>query len=79
MLTVDGISVDANTEKLMQTLFRTHLQHHTILAVTHRPSTVLDFDRVLVLEGGQIVESGHPRELLAMGGRFSGLYKSSED
>lgn len=51
-------SVDATTETLMQTLILSHFHQHTILAVTHRPSTVLDFDLVLVLENGQIVESG---------------------
>jgi ABC-type multidrug transport system fused ATPase/permease subunit len=38
----------------------------------------LDFDQVLVLEGGQIVESGHPQELLARAGWFFNLYQSSE-
>ncbi|KAJ5298092.1 hypothetical protein N7508_008341 [Penicillium antarcticum] len=71
-------SVDADTEKLMQTLIRSHFFNHTILAVTHRPSTVLDFDRVLVLEGGHIVENGHPQELLTRDSWFAGLYRSSE-
>jgi ABC-type multidrug transport system fused ATPase/permease subunit len=70
--------VDATTEALMQTLIRSHFHQHTILAVTHRPSTVLDFDLVLVLENGQIVESGHPQELLKRAGWFFDLYNSSE-
>lgn len=62
----------------MQNLLRSHFQNHTVLAVTHRPSTILDFDRVLMLESGYIVEDGHPQELLARDSRFSALYRSTE-
>jgi ATP-binding cassette subfamily C protein len=45
----------------------------TRLVIAHRLSTVVDAERILVLEAGRIVESGTASELLAMGGRFAEL------
>lgn len=61
----------------MKLVMQSHFQNHTILAVTHRPSTVLDFDRVLVMESGRIVENGVPRELIGRPSRFLDLYVSA--
>ncbi|KNG80863.1 hypothetical protein ANOM_010919 [Aspergillus nomiae NRRL 13137] len=72
-------SVDESTEQLMQTLIRSHFSRHTILAVTHRPSTILDFDRVLVMEGGRIVENDHPQKLLKRETRFSNFLRVSDN
>lgn len=49
-------------------------RQRTVLAITHRLSTVMDMDRVVVMEDGQIVEQGPPHELLARRGRFHQLY-----
>jgi ATP-binding cassette subfamily B protein len=42
---------------------RAHWQSATLLCITHDMSETLNFDRVLVLEDGQIVEDGNPTEL----------------
>ena len=45
----------------------------TVLTVAHRLATAQDADRVLVLEAGQIVETGPPEELIRRGGQFAAL------
>ena len=60
----DVCSVDANTDALMQRVLRTAFKGRTIIAVAHRLDTILDFDRVVVMEAGRIAEVGVPGELL---------------
>ncbi|KAI9736588.1 MAG: hypothetical protein M1818_006099 [Claussenomyces sp. TS43310] len=57
-------SVDAGTEALMQRVIRAHFAHHTIVAIAHRLHTIRDFDRVVVMDGGRIVECDTPDNLL---------------
>ncbi|CAG8957988.1 hypothetical protein HYFRA_00000331 [Hymenoscyphus fraxineus] len=72
-------SVDTQTDNLMQSILRSKFHKQTIIAVAHRLDTILDFDRVAVLEDGELVEVGPPYELLAMeGGRFRALYYSGQ-
>ena len=47
----------------------------TVLMVAHRLSTVMGCDRILVMEGGRIVEEGTYDELLDKGGRFARLVR----
>ena len=71
-------SVDAETDSAMQRIIRTEFQAYTIIAVAHRLETVLDFDRVLVMDGGSVIEEGRPRMLLEEeGSRFGELCKIS--
>ncbi|KAI1841484.1 hypothetical protein JX266_012324 [Neoarthrinium moseri] len=71
-------SVDAETDARMQDLIRTEFQHHTIIMIAHRLSSVLDFDKVAVLDHGNLVEFGKPAQLLMDGSsHFSKLYNSS--
>lgn len=60
----------------MQGIINSHFQNHTILSVTHRLDGIIDFDRVLVMENGVLVEDGQPRALLAQDSIFRELYKS---
>jgi ATP-binding cassette subfamily C (CFTR/MRP) protein 1 len=70
-------SVDAQTDALMQRILRTAFADRTIIAIAHRLDTVLDFDRVVVMEAGRIVEVGEPERLLKMqGSLFGGLVRS---
>jgi len=64
----------------MQQVIRSEFPHHTIIMIAHKVSSLLDFDRVLVLDGGKVVESGRPAELLKQSnGNFFRLYKGSEE
>jgi ATP-binding cassette subfamily C (CFTR/MRP) protein 1 len=58
-------SVDSETEKLMQSVLRNEFESRTVIAVAHKLHAVLDFDRVVLLEKGRIVEIGNPQTLLA--------------
>jgi len=57
-------ALDNESEALIQKSLEKLRGEVTIIAIAHRLSTVLDFDKLLVLEGGKIVEVGVPRELL---------------
>ena len=69
-------SVDADTDALMQNVVTAEFQGYTVLAAAHRLDTILDFDRVLVMDDGAIVEERNPRVLLDQwGGRFKEQYE----
>jgi ABC-type multidrug transport system fused ATPase/permease subunit len=56
-------SIDYATDTKIQTTLR-ELKDSTILTIAHRLQTIIDYDRVLVLENGEVVEYGDPWELL---------------
>jgi ABC-type multidrug transport system fused ATPase/permease subunit len=58
-------SVDRKTDELMQRIIREEFQGCTIIAVAHRLETILDFDRIAVLDRGHLVECDSPKKLLA--------------
>ncbi|KAF2837197.1 P-loop containing nucleoside triphosphate hydrolase protein [Patellaria atrata CBS 101060] len=67
-------SVDAATDALMQRILRTRFADRTIIAIAHRLDTILDFDRVVVMDAGRIAEVGDPRTLMDTdGSMFRGL------
>ncbi|TRX89453.1 hypothetical protein FHL15_009622 [Xylaria flabelliformis] len=57
-------SVDPNTDAQMQTIIRDEFQDHTVIMIAHRLLSLMDFDFILVLDQGAVVESGSPTELL---------------
>lgn len=63
-------NVDSRTDKLLQEAVAKSFQGATILAVAHRLDTVIDFDKILVLGSGGVLEYGSPHELIAKGGAF---------
>ncbi len=66
-------SLDVPSERLVQRAVRTILAGRTALIIAHRLSTVEIAQRVLVVDGGRIVEDGPPDRLIAEAGRFAGL------
>lgn len=74
-------SVDAETERHIQRALGETLRSsasRTTFIVAHRPSTILLADRIVVLEGGCIVESGSHEELLGNGGLYAEMYGERE-
>jgi subfamily B ATP-binding cassette protein HlyB/CyaB len=67
--------LDADTEMKFWKQIRSIADQRTVIAITHRLSTVLDMDRIIVMEDGEIVESGDPQSLLQKNGRFAHLYQ----
>jgi ATP-binding cassette subfamily B protein len=72
-------SLDIPSERLVQRAMRTILADRTAFVIAHRLSTVEIADRVLVVEGGRIVEDGPPRQLIAGGGRYATLHQQWAD
>jgi ATP-binding cassette subfamily B protein len=68
--------LDSESEVALQTALDQALAGRTSLVIAHRLSTVLGADRILVVDGGRIVESGTHLELLAAGGLYSELYQT---
>lgn len=67
-------AVDAKTEKEILTNLNRFLQNRTAIIITHRIFTLLDFDKIIVMEDGEIVEQGTHDELLAANGYYTFLY-----
>lgn len=57
-------NVDPETDKLIQTTIRKRFSDCSVLTIAHRLHTVMDNDRILVIDAGHAVEFGHPYELL---------------
>ena len=72
-------SLDVPTERAVQDALETVLADRTAFIIAHRLSTVLIADRVLVVDGGRIVEDGAPAELIGGDGRFASLHAAWRD
>ncbi|KAM5199046.1 ATP-binding cassette sub-family C member 6 isoform 2-T2 [Hipposideros larvatus] len=70
-------AVDPGTEVQMQAALRGWFAGCTVLHIAHRLRSVMDCDRVLVMEKGQVAESGSPAQLLAQKGLFYRLAQES--
>ncbi|KAK0621526.1 P-loop containing nucleoside triphosphate hydrolase protein [Bombardia bombarda] len=71
-------AVDVQTDALLQATLRSPLfANRTIITVAHRINTILDSDRVVVLERGEVVEFDSPKELIKQQGKFHSLVKEA--
>jgi ATP-binding cassette subfamily C (CFTR/MRP) protein 4 len=67
-------NVDSYTDKLLQAAVSKSFTESTIIAVAHRLDTVIDYDKILVLGSGKVLEYGSPRQLLERhDGHFSSM------
>ncbi|KAJ7913387.1 P-loop containing nucleoside triphosphate hydrolase protein [Mycena leptocephala] len=77
--TVATSSIDVETDQAIQKTLRSSFGSATIITIAHRISTVRDYDRILVLDNGHVVENGSPSELLNIpGGMFRRLLRGEE-
>ena len=71
-------AVDVETDRVLQATLRSPLfANRTIITIAHRINTILDSDRVAVLEKGEVVEFAPPQELISQRGLFYGLVKEA--
>uniref|UniRef100_A0A8C3I4S3 ABC-type glutathione-S-conjugate transporter n=1 Tax=Chrysemys picta bellii TaxID=8478 RepID=A0A8C3I4S3_CHRPI len=70
-------AVDLETDLQIQSTIRTQFKAWTVLTIAHRINTILDYDRILVLENGQVAEFDSPEKLIAQKGLFYRLVEES--
>ena len=71
-------NLDYKTDQLIQDTIRRKFKDCTVITIAHRVNTIIDYDRVLVLDNGKVVEFDQPEKLLLNeGGRFWTLYHQS--
>ncbi len=68
-------ALDTDSERYIQAALEELMKSRTTFVIAHRLSTIEKADHILVMEGGCIIEQGSHRELLALEGRYSQLYR----
>ena len=68
-------ALDAESERLVQKALANLMKNKTSIVIAHRLSTVRQADKIVVLERGQIIETGTHKELLEKGGTYKRLYE----
>jgi ABC-type multidrug transport system fused ATPase/permease subunit len=62
--------LDMKTDALIQRVIREKFKDSTVITVSHRLKTIADYDYVIVMEKGNIVEAGEPLRLIKENGKF---------
>jgi ATP-binding cassette subfamily B protein len=69
-------SVDTRTEVMIQSALLTLMQGKTCFVIAHRLSTIKKADKIVVINDGEVVETGTHNELISRNGFYAGLYNS---
>ena len=64
-------NVDMRTDHFIQNCIKTKFRDTTVITIAHRLNTIADYDKVIVMDRGRIVETGSPYELLLKKGMFA--------
>lgn len=72
-------SIDTHTEQIVQNGMDNLMKGRTVFVIAHRLSTIQNSDKIMVMDKGQIIESGNHDELMAKKGRYYQLYMGSFD
>lgn len=71
--------IDVETEMLLNRALERLTKNKTVLMIAHRLSTIEQADRIIVLEGGRLAESGTRQELLAKGGIYASMIRTKRE
>jgi ATP-binding cassette, subfamily B, bacterial len=66
-------ALDSESEEAIQETLGSLMRGRTVIAIAHRLSTVRNFDRIIVLQAGQVVQDGPPDQLMRHEGIYRGL------
>ncbi|KAJ2811479.1 ATP-binding cassette glutathione S-conjugate transporter ycf1, partial [Coemansia furcata] len=69
-------NVDTETDRIMQSVIRQEFKDCTVLTIAHRLNTIMDSDRILVMDQGKVAEFDSPANLLARDSHFTKLVES---
>ena len=72
-------SLDVENETKVQGALSRLLRGKTVLVIAHRMRTVMNADKIVVLDGGRVVEEGSPARLIAAGGEFAHMVALQSD
>ncbi|PIA16761.1 P-loop containing nucleoside triphosphate hydrolase protein [Coemansia reversa NRRL 1564] len=70
--------MDLQTDHNIHKLIHSEFKECTVITIAHRLETVMNSDRIIVLEKGKVVEIGPPKELITKGGYFADLVKDND-
>ena len=68
-------ALDSESEAIIQKAMPEIIGKRTAIVIAHRLSTVMNLDRIVVLEKGAIIEQGTHDQLLELGGRYAALWR----
>ena len=71
-------AVDAKTEKEILKNLYFYLQHRTAVIITHRIFSLFNFDKIIVMNEGEVAEQGSHKELMVLNGIYSEMYNSQQ-
>lgn len=68
-------ALDTQSERIIQAALEELMRNRTTLVIAHRLSTVENADRIVVMEGGRIIEAGSHAELLVRNGSYTSPHR----
>jgi len=69
-------ALDSESESAVRQALDRLMRGRTVIAIAHRLSTLQNFDRIVLLKGGRVLEDGPPERLLRLGGKFSDMVRA---